>query len=114
MMAPPTLAHQRIAKNLQRLLDDALDRHNPTMTAYQRGGVELGPAVPNYDPEPDVLVVDSDASLDPKKRYADRFYLAAEVVSASDQAYVQMKREIYKLHDPCSCVVIIQQGRVEV
>jgi len=114
MMAPPTLAHQRIASNLQRLLEDALECHNPAMTAFQRGGVELGPSVPDYDPEPDVLVVDADASLDPKKRYADRFYLAAEIVSESDQVYVEKKRDIYKVHDACMCVLIVQQDRVEV
>ena len=114
MMAPPTLAHQRMASNLQRLLHDALERHNPAMTAYQRGGVELGPPVPDYDPEPDVLVVDADASLDPNKRYADRFYLAAEIVSESDRVYVEKKRDIYKLHEPCVGVLIVQQDRVDV
>jgi Uma2 family endonuclease len=114
MMAPPTLAHQRIASNLQRLLEDALDRHNPAMTAFQRGGVELGSSVPDYDPEPDVLVVDADASLDPNKRYADRFYLAAEIVSETDRVYVEKKRDIYKLHEACVCILIVQQDRVDV
>ena len=114
MMAPPTYAHQRIATNLLLLLHEALERHNPAMTVYQRGGVELGPAVPDYDPEPDVLVVDVDASLDPKKRYADPFYLAAEIVSESDQVFVEKKRDIYKLHDACKCVLTVQQDHVDV
>jgi Uma2 family endonuclease len=36
MMAPPTLAHQRIAGNLQRLLNEALDSFAPNLAAFQR------------------------------------------------------------------------------
>src|ERR1700745_3981268 len=68
MMAPPTLAHQRIAGNLQRGLDDALDRHAPTLTAYQRAGINLAPSIEHYDPEPDVVVIDADASQEPDRR----------------------------------------------
>src|SRR4051795_12890235 len=53
MMAPPTKAHQRIASNLERLLNEALERHSPALVAYQRVGVNLGPNVQDYDPEPD-------------------------------------------------------------
>src|SRR5262245_9964308 len=79
MMAPPTRAHQRIASNLERLLNDALESHSPTLVAYQRVGVNLGPNVQDYDPEPDVTVVDAESE---DKRYSDRFYLAAEIVSS--------------------------------
>ena len=34
MIAPPTKAHQRIASNLERLLNDALERHDPALAAY--------------------------------------------------------------------------------
>ena len=114
MMPPPTLAHQRIATNLLLLLHEALRKHDPTLTVFQRGGVEIGPAVENYDPEPDVLVVDADASRDPQKRYADRFYLAAEIVSASDRVHVEKKRGIYRRHDACKCVLTVQQECIEV
>src|SRR5438552_80419 len=60
MMAPPTKSHQRIASNLERLLNDALERHSPALVAYQRVGVNLGPNVQDYDPEPDVTVVEAD------------------------------------------------------
>lgn len=113
MMAPPTLAHQVIAGNLQRLLSDALDRHNPDLIVLQRSGTEIGPDAGDYDPEPDILVIDADASEEPGKRYADRFYLAAEIVSASDSAFVQKKREVYKLHATCTCILIVEQDRIE-
>jgi Putative restriction endonuclease len=95
------------ASNLERLLNDALDRHNATMTAYQRLGMNL-----NYDPEPDVVIVDSEGGFD--QRYQDRFYLAAEVVSDSDGSKMDLKREIYELHPHCRYVLTVRQDRFEV
>ena len=112
MMAPATKDHQRIASNLDRLLNDALDVHRPELTAYQRIGVNLAPIAPDYDPEPDVVVVDADAPGN--ERYSDRFYLAAEVVSKSDRKTVESKREVYKRHPDCCCVLVIEQYRIEV
>jgi Uma2 family endonuclease len=114
MMTPPTLAHQCIATNLQFLLFQGLKRHAPMLTAFQRLGVNLGPSVEDYDPEPDVAVIDASAIRDPDRRYADRFYLAAEIVSASDRIWVEKKREIYKLHEACTCILTVQQDRFEV
>jgi Uma2 family endonuclease len=98
MMAPPTLAHQRIASNLERLLLAALETQVPQLTAFMAIGVNVGSAVDDYDPEPDVVVVDASIEEKPDERYANRFYLIAEVVSASDRVDVAGKREIYKLH----------------
>ena len=116
MMAPPTHDHQRIAGNLERLLNDAIKRLPqppvPRRIAYQRIGVNLGPAAADYDPEPDVAVVD--IATTGEQRYADRFYLVAEVVSRSDEAKIERKREIYKLHPDCECVIVIRQDRYEV
>jgi Uma2 family endonuclease len=111
MMAPPTKAHQRIASNLERLLNDGLETARSAWAAYQAIGVNLRPRVENYDPEPDVVVVDAEHE---DERYSDRFYLAAEVVSSSDRAYVESKREVYKLHESCKYILTIQQDRVEV
>jgi Uma2 family endonuclease len=111
MMTPPTKAHQRIASNLERLLNDALGS-GASRAAYQRVGVNLGPVVENYDPEPDVVVIDVAESAD--ERYADRFYFVAEIVSSSDRPKIEGKREIYKLHAACNCIVTIQQERHEV
>ena len=114
MMTPPTPAHQRIASNLESLLNGALESHAPDLVAYQGLGVDLAPAVERYDPEPDVLVVDAEVSRAVDARYMKRFYLAAEIVSASDRTWVDQKREIYKLHESCSCVVSVQQDRFHV
>jgi len=111
MMTPPTKAHQRIASNLERLLNDALLRSAPERAAYQRVGLNLGSVMENYDPEPDVVVIDVAEGSD--ERYADRFYLIAEVVSASDRPKIEGKREIYKLHGACNCMLTIRQDRHE-
>jgi hypothetical protein len=50
-----------------------------TLRAFQRVGLNLGLVAANYDPEPDVVVIDGGPGDDP--HYADRFYLAAEVLS---------------------------------
>ena len=113
MMTPPTVAHQCIATNLLLLLRQALEQHAPSLTALQRLGLNLGPSFEHYDPEPDVVVIDADASQDPDRRYIDRFYLAAEIVSASDRVWAAKKREIYKLHETCTCVLLVQQDRCE-
>lgn len=114
MMTPPTKAHQRIASNLERLLLDALERYAPSLTAYQRLGVNLGPTIEHYDPEPDVLVIDGALGPDVDERYADHFYLAAEIVSESDRTFVEAKRDLYRRHEACKCVLIVQQDRFEV
>jgi Uma2 family endonuclease len=112
MMAPATHDHQRIASNLERLLNNALEAHRPELAAYQRVGLNLAPVAPDYDPESDVVVISADENGD--ERYSDRFYLAAEVVSAGDRKTVESKRDIYKRHPDCRCVLVIQQDRFDV
>ena len=111
-MAPATHDRRRITSNLEGLLNKALESHRPAWTAYQRVGLNLAPITPDYDPEPDVVVVDADGSDD--ERYSDRFYLVAEVVSSSDKKTVESKRGIYQRHPDCRCVLVIQQDRFDV
>jgi len=112
MMAPATFDHQRIAGNLWQLLRDALRTTNAPLEAFQRSGLNLAPVAPDYDPEPDVVVVE--AELPGDERYADRFYLAAEIVSRGDERTVEAKRRIYQRHPDCRCVLVVQQKRLEV
>jgi Uma2 family endonuclease len=106
-----TMAQRRIASNLERLLNDALEAHRPGLSAYQRVGLNLAPVAPDYDPEPDVVVVDAESD---DERYSDRFYLAAEIVSSSDRKTVESKCEIYQRHPDCRCVLVIRQDRFDV
>jgi Uma2 family endonuclease len=92
MMTPPTMRHQRIASNLEQLLNAALDRIGSPRQSFQRIGVNLD--VEHYDPEPDVAVVDRPAASD--QRYSDRVYLAAEVISDSDDPTLDSKCRLYR------------------
>jgi Uma2 family endonuclease len=117
MVTPPTIAHNRIASNLERLLNDALDLHDPSRMAVQRPGIELGSG--DYRPEPDIGVIDAD--YDENQRFVVRAYLLAEIVSGSDdvpvpgtqERWIDVKREIYLAHEPCEALLIVQQGRIE-
>ncbi len=111
MMTPPNRRHQRIASNLEILLNAALKRHDPVLAAYHDIGVNIVSTVP-YDPEPDVAVIREDENPDP--RYAERFYLVAEVLSESDKAIIESKRDIYRAHPSCSCILLIRQDRLEI
>jgi Uma2 family endonuclease len=114
MMAPPTLAHQRIASNLERLLLDSVESHALALTAFQAIGVNVGPAIEDYDPEPDVVVTDSSVEEERDERYADRFNLVAEIISSNERVDIDRKRPIYKLHEACTCILTVQQDRFEV
>jgi Uma2 family endonuclease len=111
MMTPPNRRHQRIAFNLVSLLDVAFKRHGLTFAVYQDIGVNIVSAAP-YDPEPDVAVIREDENPDP--RYAERFYLVAEVLSDSDKDVIDGKREIYRAQPSCSCILLVRQDRVEI
>ena len=95
MMTPTQLGHARIAGNVERLLSDALDVFDPRRIALHDIGVNLGLAgetlaglgrAAGYAPQPDVGVVD--AAFDPDQRFATRLYVAVEVVSSTDDAWL--------------------------
>jgi Uma2 family endonuclease len=117
MMTPPTITHNRIASNLERLLNSALDLHDSSRIAVQRPGIELGSG--DYRPEPDVGVID--ANYGENQRFVERAYLLAEIVSGSDdvpvpgtqERWIDVKREIYLAREPCEALLIVQQGRIE-
>jgi Uma2 family endonuclease len=111
MMTPPNRRHQRIASNLESLLNAALKRHNPLFAAYHDIGVNIVSTVP-YDPEPDVAVIREDENPDP--RYAECFYLVAEVLSESDKGVIEGKRDIYRAHPSCTCILLVRQDRLEI
>src|SRR5258706_12896735 len=105
MMTPPNRRHQRIASNLETLLNAALKRHDPALAAYHDIGVNIISAVP-YDPEPDVTVIREDENPDP--RYAERFYLVAEVLSESDKGVIESKGDIYRAHPSYTCILLVR------
>lgn len=80
MMAPASYAHQRIAYNLSHLLNSAFAKRRIDAFAYINTGVR-NPAVRNFQPLPDVVVVPGIAGYD---LYAEHYLLAAEVLSPSN------------------------------
>jgi Uma2 family endonuclease len=80
MMAPPSVAHQRIAGNLCELLNSAFSAERRDLFAYYGTGVRT-PAVRNFHALPDVVVLPGVAGYD---LYSEGYLLAAEVLSPSN------------------------------
>jgi Uma2 family endonuclease len=110
MMPPPTLVHQRIAANLDRLLNEYLERVKPEWRSDREVGVRLE-GDEKYNPEPDITVIDAAIALG--QIYVERFYFVAEVLSESDKKEVlDAKLAYYQLHERNRCVLFIRQDRV--
>jgi Uma2 family endonuclease len=110
MMPPPMLVHQRISGNLERLLNEKLSVVKPSWYADR----EIGLLLPNddrFNPEPDVTVIDAEVQMG--QIYAERFYVVAEVLSASDKTWVlEAKLDYYQKHDHCCAVLFVKQDRI--
>jgi Uma2 family endonuclease len=104
MMAPPSVAHQRIAHNLCNLLMSAFAAQNLDLFAYIGVGVRT-PGVTNFQPEPDVVVLRGAASYD---LYAEQFQLVAEILSPSNtRREIDLKLRRYReAPNNLYCVVI--------
>jgi len=110
MNPAPRVAHQRIASNLERALNDALARAKPDWRADREIGIEVADDSP-YRPEPELTVVDTD--IDPERNYLDRFYMVVEVVSESDRGRpIEAKVAFYKDHPHARWIVVIQQTEI--
>lgn len=44
---------------------------------------------------------------------SDRFYLVAEELSESDKDAIESKREIYRAHPACTCILLVRLDRAE-
>lgn len=110
MMPPPTLMHQRISANLDRLLNEHLQKNKPEWRADREVGVWLkGDA--KFNPEPDVTVIDTAFLLG--QIYVQRFYFVAEVLSENDKkAVLAAKLAYYQEHEHNRCVLFVRQDRI--
>ena len=110
MMPPPTLMHQRIARNLETLLNTHLQGAKPEWQADREVGVWLK-GDEKYNPEPDVTVIDTAFALG--QIYVERFYFVAEILSESDRREVlEAKLAYYQQHEHNRCVLFVRQDRV--
>ena len=93
MMAPPSVAHQRIASNLCSLLNRGFEQQCRDLYAYQEIAVRV-PAVTNFQPEPDVVVAPAPASYD---LFVEDFRLIAEILSPSNtRSEIELKLRRYR------------------
>jgi Uma2 family endonuclease len=113
MMAPPSVAHQRIAHNLCNLLISAFAAQGLDLFAYIGIGVRT-PGVANFQPEPDVVVLPGVAGYE---LYSDRFQLVAEILSPSNtRREIDLKLRRYREapDNLYSLVIEAREFRVEV
>lgn len=110
MMPPPTLMHQRIARNLESLLNNHLRNARPEWQADREVGVWLK-GDEKYNPEPDVTVID--AAIAMGQIYVERFYFVAEILSENDKkAVLDAKLAYYKEHEHNRCVLLVRQDQI--
>jgi Uma2 family endonuclease len=110
MMPPPTLVHQRIAANLDRLLNAHLEKVKPDWRADREVGVWLK-GDEKYNPEPDVTVIDAAIAIG--QIYVERFYFVAEVLSENDRRDVLgAKLAYYQQHEHNRGVLFVRQDRI--
>ena len=94
MKPPPSLVHQRIAGNLETMLNARLAVQRPEWQADRGIGVHV-PIDDRWDPVPDVTVIDADIELG--QIYAERFYVVAEILSPHDRPRtLDSKRDYYR------------------
>ena len=110
LMTPPFVTHQIIASNLQRLINDFAERESVPWRVYQRtaSNWRLFPTTGLNLTSP---VIDLD--IPPNRRYVDRFYLVAEVLSSSCDERILLKRRFYRSHDPNQAILLFGQERME-
>ncbi len=93
IMAPPSLAHQRVALNLCELLNRAFAAQSRDLYAYHEIAIRL-PGVVNFQPEPDVVVAPGTAG---RELYAEDFRLVAEILSPSNtRTEIDLKLHRYR------------------
>src|SRR5262245_26526805 len=80
MMAPPSLADQRIALSFCELLNQNFVIQQRDLCAYHEMATRL-PGLMNFQPEPDAVVVPGVSGYE---LYAERFLLVAEVLSPTN------------------------------
>jgi Uma2 family endonuclease len=117
MQAQPTFDHQIIAGNLERLLNDALDRMGSDRIALQNPAIDLSPVIVGSQYVPDVGVIDG--AVEPGERMTPTCYLVAEIVSSTDRKRgpgesrprLDLKIETYRRLASCEAILVFEQER---
>lgn len=118
MMTPPKIAHRRIASNLERALNTAIEAAGLERRADREIGLQIE-GTPGYRPEPDIAVIDADYE---HERYASRFYGIVEVLSATDLARnprtgpvaIDDKLAFYRSHSSTEFILVASQDTMSI
>jgi len=113
MMAPPSLAHQWIARNLSELFNRAFEAQGRDLRAYREIAIRL-PGLANFQPEPDVVVAPGTAGYE---LYTHNFQLVAEILSPSNRRHeIDLKLRRYREapHNLYAVVIDPREFRVEI
>ena len=108
MMAPPSLAHQWIARNLSELFSRAFEAQGRDQIAIRL------PGLANFQPEPDVVVAPGTTGYE---LYADNFQLVAEILLPSNRRHeIDLKLRRYREapHNLYAVVIEPREFRVEI
>ena len=110
MMTPPSIRHQKIASELQQLMNAVLYKTRPDLIAVH----EMGLAVPGRDdfrPIADLAVIP--VTLD-DGYYAEEFVVAVEIISPSNtRPSIERKRLRYIEAPGCLHVLVVAQDSVK-
>jgi Uma2 family endonuclease len=107
-MAPPSLAHQRIAQNFCELLNRAFAAQRSDLYAYHEIAIRLRGVI-NFQPEPDVVVASAAAGYE---FFAEDFRLVAEILSPSNtRREIELKLRRYREAPDNLYVVVIEPRR---
>ena len=117
MQARPSLHHQIVAGNLQRLLNDGLKRSGSTRIVHRDPAIDLRPWVIEHIYVPDVAVVDETAITSDPSVIAG-CSLAAEILAPSShrtlpgtrRTKIDAKRAGYEALPLCEALLLIEQG----
>lgn len=106
----PPIMHNRIASNLERLVNGRLEATWPAWQTDRGVNIWLD-GDEKYNPEPDVTVIDAVIAIG--QIYVQRFYFVAEILSENDKkAVLEAKLSYYQGHAHNRCVLFVRQDHV--
>ena len=116
MQAQPSIDHQIIAGNLDRRLNEGLERIGSDRVVLQNPAIDLRPVIEGNAYVPDAAVIDR-SDVEPGGSVSGTCYLAAEIISPSDRRKpsgtnrekIAIKLAGYQKLPMCEIVLLIEQ-----
>ncbi|MCJ2090944.1 Uma2 family endonuclease [Methylobacterium sp. J-072] len=116
MQAQPSIDHQIIAGNLNRLLTDGIERLRLGRISVQNPAIDLRPTLEGHVYVPDVAIIDAD-EVEPGRNVVSACFLAVEILSPSDRRRpagmksqkIAIKLAGYEALPTCEAVLLVEQ-----